>query len=346
MTTSPASITIEDVAARAGVSVATVSRALRGLPNVAPTTRDKVRTVALELGYRPDPNASRLAAKRTNTVGFGVPLLGTWYFSNVVAGAEAVCSAEGYDVLLLAIGSAEARHRTVTGTGPLHRRVDGLLLVDVRLDDDEVAVFATTGATIVTVGDRYDAFPSVAIDDAAGAEDAVQHLIDLGHRSIGIIGDLPGVALEFHVPGARRTGYQAALRRAGIAVRPDHDVPGNFSVEGGYEAMVQLLARTPRPTAVFAMCDEMAIGALAAARDHGLSVPNDLSIVGFDDHEMAAAVGLTTVHQPVSEIGALAARAMLERLDAPAGSPPPPRHVYVPTHLAVRATTAPPPARP
>ncbi len=339
----PSSITIEDVAARAGVSVATVSRALRGLPNVAPTTRDRVRGVALELGYRPDPNASRLAAKRTNTIGFGVPLLGTWYFSQVVSGAEAVCSAEGYDVLLLAIGSAEARHRTVTGTGPLHRRVDGLLLVDVRLDDDEVALFATTGAAIVTVGDRYDVFPSIAIDDAAAAEDAVQHLIDLGHRSIALIGDLPGVALTFHVPGKRRGGYQAALRRAGLAVRPELDVPGNFSVEGGYEAMVHLLGLPDPPTAVFAMCDEMALGAASAVRDRGLSVPLDVSIMGFDDHELSAAVGLTTVHQPVSEIGALAARAMLELLEPPGpdGATPPPRHLLVPTTLMVRDTTGP-----
>ena len=163
-------ITIEDVARRASVSVATVSRALRGLPNVAPATRERVRAVALVMGYRPDPNASRLGARRTRTIGLGVPLLGVWYFSQVMAGAEAVLAADGYDVLLLSIGSVEARHRMTAGDGPLHRRVDGLLLVDLRLETDELSAFATTGAAIVTTGDSYPGLSSVAIDDRAAAD--------------------------------------------------------------------------------------------------------------------------------------------------------------------------------
>lgn len=332
----PSVVTIEDVAARAGVSVATVSRALRGLPNVAPTTRDKVRAVALQLGYRADPNASRLGARRTRTVGVGVPLLGSWYFSQVVAGAEAVLSAEGYDVLLLAIGSAEARRRMVSGAGPLHRRVDGLLLVDLRLEPDEVDTFQRTGATIVTCGDSYPGVPSVAIDDHRAAALAVNHLLNLGHRDIALIGDLPGEALEFTVPGLRRAGYRQALDDAGVPVRLDYDVAGNFSVDGGHEAMVRLLATPRPPTAVFAMSDEMAMGAIRAVRDHGLAVPGDVSIVGFDDHEVSDAVGLTTVRQPVTQIGAFAARAMLHRLD---DEPADPVHLVVDTALVVRGTT-------
>lgn len=332
----PSLITIEDVAASAGVSVATVSRALRGLPNVAPTTRDKVRAVALQLGYRADPNASRLGARRTRTIGVGVPLLGSWYFSQVVAGAEAVFAAEGYDVLLLAIGSADARRRMVDGSGPLHRRVDGLLLVDLRLDPDEVDTFARTGASIVTVGDSYPTFPSVAIDDCRAAAMAVNHLLNLGHRDIALIGDLPGEALEFTVPGLRRAGYRQALDAAGIAVRLDFDVAGNFDVAGGHEAMVRLLATPRPPTAVFAMSDEMAIGAIRAVRDHGLSVPGDVSIVGFDDHELSEAVGLTTVRQPVAQIGAFAARAALHLLD---DAPLAVLHLVVDTSLVVRGTT-------
>lgn len=332
----PFLVTIEDVAARAGVSVATVSRALRGLPNVAPTTRDKVRAVALQLGYRADPNASRLGARRTRTIGMGVPLLGSWYFSQVVAGAEAVLSAEGYDVLLLAIGSAAARRRMVEGDGPLHRRVDGLLLVDLRLDPDEVDTFARTGSSIVTVGDSYPGFPSVAIDDRRAAAMAVTHLLNLGHRDIALIGDLPGEALQFNVPGFRRAGYRQALDDAGVPVRLDYDVAGNFSVDGGHEAMVRLLATPRPPTAVFAMSDEMAIGAIRAVRDHGLRVPEDVSVVGFDDHELAEAVGLTTIRQPVAQIGGLAARAALRLLEE---DPPSPLHQVVETSLAVRTTT-------
>ena len=332
----PGPITIEDVASQAGVSLATVSRALRGLPNVAPTTRDRVRAVAMQLGYRPDPNASRLSSRRTHTVGMGVPLLGSWYFSQAMAGAEAVLAAEGYDVLLLAIGSAAARHRMATGDGPLHRRVDGLLLVDLRLDPDEVVTFTSTGSGIVTVGDSYPEFPSVTIDDRRAAEMAVTHLVNLGHRRIALIGDLPGEALVFHVPGLRRAGYRQALAAAAIPVRLDYDVPGNFSVDGGHEAMVRLLATPEPPTAVFAMSDEMAIGALRAVRDHGWSVPDDVSIVGFDDHELSEAVGLTTVRQPVTHIGGFAARALLDLLD---GHPTAPQHRVVPTSLVLRSTT-------
>jgi LacI family transcriptional regulator, repressor for deo operon, udp, cdd, tsx, nupC, and nupG len=330
-------ITIEDVARRASVSVATVSRALRGLPNVAPTTRDRVRAVALEMGYRPDPNASRLGARRTRTIGFGVPLLGVWYFSQVMAGAEAVLAADGYDVLLLSIGSVEARQRMTAGDGPLHRRVDGLLLVDLRLDTDELNAFAATGAAIVTTGDSYPGLSSVAIDDRGAAEQITRHLVDLGHERIALIGDLPG-AHRFTVPSLRRDGYCRALAAAGLAVVPEYDVPGNFSLDGGHEAMLRLLALPEPPTAVFAMSDEMAFGALRAARDRGVRVPGDVSVVGFDDHDVSATAGLTTVRQPVVEIGAMAAREILGALE--------PDHVathhLLATELVVRTTSAPP----
>lgn len=332
----PGRARIEDVAAGAGVSVATVSRALRGLSNVAPATRERVVAVAESLHYRADPHASRLAAGRTQTIGMGVPLLGAWYFSQVVAGAEAVLAAEGYDLLLVGIGSGEERKRVVREWTLLQKRVDGLILVDLRMDTDEIDALAFGDAHVVTVGDQYGQFPSVTVENRDAARRAVEHLVGLGHRRIGLIGDGPGGALTFSVPAERRAGYRDALETAGVPVDPSLDVPGDFSVDGGAEGMLQLLALPRPPTAVFAMSDEMAMGALKVLRAKGVAVPTEMSVVGFDNHELSDAFGLTTMAQPVVGSGGLAARFLLDRF----GGDRTAHHLVEDTHLIVRETTA------
>jgi LacI family transcriptional regulator, repressor for deo operon, udp, cdd, tsx, nupC, and nupG len=342
----PTSATIEDVALQAGVSMATVSRALRGMPNVAVGTRDRVLAVAKSLNYRPDPHASRLAAGRTHAVGMAVPLLGRWYFSQVVSGARDAFAAAGYDLLLFGVGSGEERSRFVHEWGVLDKRVDGLVLVDLRLDPAELDAVRQAGTTVVSVGDRYDDFPSVTVDNKMGAEIAVQHLINLGHRDIGVIGDTPG-PLPFSVPSDRQAGWAKALTQAGIEPRADLQASGRFTVEGGHRAMTQLLAARTRPSAVFAMSDEMAMGAIKSVRDHGLQVAEDISIVGFDGHELAEVMELTTVSQPVVASGRLAGEFLLRTINAQTGSlrsradllevP----HEVMPTELIARRTSAP-----
>ena len=332
--------TIEDVARRASVSVATVSRALRQLPNVAVATRQRVQQAAQDLAYRADPHASRLAMGRTRTIGMAVPLLGAWYFSQVVAGAEAVLKHEGYDLLLMGVVNSDERRRFVREWVVLQKRVDGLLLVDLRLDPEELAELSDVDAALVTIGDRYRGYSSVTIDNHAAAALAVRHLLDLGHRAVGLIGDSANPELSFSVPGDRRRGYLDAMAGAGIEPRAELEVPGNFTVIGGYAAMARLLATADPPTAVFAMSDEMAIGATKAARDHGLSVPDDLSIIGFDDHDLADAFGLTTIRQPVADIGGQAARFLIERLETRASAGPRVPAVSIePTTLVVRSST-------
>jgi LacI family transcriptional regulator, repressor for deo operon, udp, cdd, tsx, nupC, and nupG len=332
----PAPATIEDVAREAGVSMATVSRALRGLPNVAEATRTRVLAVSNELNYRPDPHASRLAAGRTHAVGMAVPWLGRWYFSQVVSGARDAFAAAGYDLLLFGVGSGEERKRFVHEWGVLDKRVDGLLLVDLRLAPAELDAVRRAGTTVASVGDRYDGFPSVTVDNRLGARLAVQHLLNLGHTDIGLIGDAAG-PLPFSVPSDRHAGWVDALTEAGIEPRPELDVPGRFTVDGGHRAMTQLLAMRRRPTAVFAMSDEMAMGAIKAVRDHGLSVPDDVSIVGFDGHELADVMELTTVEQPVVESGRKAGEFLLHTLTGETDVP----HEVMPTELVVRRTSAP-----
>jgi DNA-binding LacI/PurR family transcriptional regulator len=308
--------TIEDVAAAAGVSVATVSRALRGLPNVAPSTRDHVTEIAGRLAYRPDPAASRLAAGRTRTVAIAVPNLVGWYFAQVIGGAEAVLSDAGYDLLVIGVTGDDARARFLHDAQRLDRRADGLILVDLSLTDEEAAELAATDIHVVTIGFECPAISSVLLDDAAVGRDAANHLLDLGHRDIGLIEGAPGDQLRFAVPARRRQGFAEALRARGVEPYTEAIAAGNLSVEGGAEAMTQLLRLERRPTAVFAMSDEMAMGALRAAREAGLTVPDDISIIGVDDHELAHVLDLTTVGQDVAGKGSTAARWIVTDLEA------------------------------
>lgn len=335
--------TIEDVAQAAGVSVATVSRALRGLPNVASATRAKVEEAATRLKYRPDPNASRLATGQGHAIGVALPNIGGWYFSQVLAGVEAVLAPAGFDLLVYAAAEPGDRRRFLSDALPSRQRVDGLVLVDLALPGDEVAHWAESGVRVVTIGQRTEPFPSVTVDNRAASAAAVGHLLDLGHRDVALIDAVEDDRFHFTVPGLRRAGFHDALEARGLTVRPDHVAAGLFTVESGRSAMDALLATAVVPTAVFAASDEMAIGAMHSARQHGLSVPGDLSVVGFDDHDLAAAVGLTTVRQPVVDIGGRAAALLLEEM---AAGEPEGDHVVMPTELIVRTSTGRPSARP
>lgn len=331
--------TIEDVAAAAGVSVATVSRALRGLPNVAPTTRDRVVQIAESMGYRPDPAASRLAAGRTRTVAVVVPNLSGWYFSQVVGGAEAVLSEMGYDLLVMGVSGAEARTRFLESALNLHRRVDGLIIVDIRVASDEADRLREADIDVVSIGFECEGLSSVMLDDVGVGEKATKHLLDLGHRDIAIMEGLPDDPLRFAVPNRRREGYEAAHAAAGVGVAERERSSGNFSVEGGADAMATLLKSADPPTAVFAMSDEMAMGAIRTAREAGISVPDDLSIIGVDDHDLATVLDLTTVRQDVAGHGAVAARWITDDLTAGVRRI---RREVPRTQLVVRGTTAPP----
>lgn len=334
----PRPVTIDDVAELARVSVATVSRALRGLPNVAPTTRVRVEEAAETLRYRPDPAAARLATGRTTTVALAIPVLDSWYFTKVMAGAEAVLSGAGYDTLIFSLDSDETRHRVLTG--PLVRRADGLILVDLHLYDDELRALLLHGVRIATIGYEIPGASTVIVDDRRVAREAVSHLTELGHRRIGLISGATDDPQGFAVPQLRREGYHDELRRNGIDIVPSFDVGGNFSVIGGYEAACELLALPEPPTAIFAMSDEMAFGVWRAASERGLSIPDDLSVVGIDDHEVSEVLGLTTVQQQVAEHGSVAAELLLRHLS---GAVDEPQSHTVATGLVLRSSTAPPP---
>ena len=331
-------VTIEEVARRAGVSVATVSRALRGLPNVAEATRARVESVAQELDYHPDTYASRLATGRNDTVALAVPHIDGWYFSEVAAGVERVLADAGLDVLLYSVADQDARRRLLSGPAALRRRMDGLVLIDVLLTEEETRVLAREGANVVTVGQHTDAFPSVTVDERAASREAIRHLVALGHTRIAFVGSAEPTPLQFDVPTQRRAGYRDVLAEAGLALDPELEVSGDFRAASGHAAMAHLLSLADPPTAVFAISDEMAIGAMRAARDHDRRVPEDISIVGFDDHDFAEVFGLTTVRQDPKWQGETAGRLLLGQARDPQDEA---RHPAAAFGLVVRSSTGP-----
>jgi LacI family transcriptional regulator, repressor for deo operon, udp, cdd, tsx, nupC, and nupG len=327
---------IGDVAARAGVSTATVSRALRGLPKVSVATRQRVLTAARDLDYRVSASASRLASGRTSTVAVVSPYISRWFFGQVISGAEAVLRDAGLDLLLYVVSTPESRARFFAEL-PLRGRVDAVMVLTLPLDDTEVASLAALRMPVTTVGLTVPGFSSVRIDDVAGAMSAVNHLLALGHRRIAMIAGPPGPA-RLTALGDRSLGFATALAAAGVGVADECEVDGDYTVEGGERAMASLLSLPTLPTAVFAQSDEMAMGALRAIRKVGLRCPEDISVVGFDDHEMAALFDLSTVAQSAREQGARAARQLFATLDGNG----PPTSEEVPTYLVVRGTTCPP----
>lgn len=336
---------IHDLARETGVSTATVSRALRGLPRVSEDTRQRVMEAAVRLGYVPSPHAVGLASGgQTRTVAIVVLFVTRWFFATVISGAERVLRDRGYDVLLYNLDDDEEARRRVLGTHLLTKRVDALLVVGLGPTPQEVHWLSSQGMPVVTVGARIAQWPSVRVDDELVARTAVEHLVGLGHRRIAYVGMINDTGISLATPRARVRGYRDTLRDAGIEHDPELELEGHFTLEGGVAAGHRIAALSPRPTAVFCASDEMAFGVLRAARDEGLRVPEDLSVVGVDDHEMASFFDLTTIRQPVLEQGRVAAQQVLGLMapDRPTEESGVAQHVELATDLLVRGTTAPP----
>ncbi len=327
--------TIADVARMAGVSEATVSRAMRDFPQVRPALRERVLAAAAELNYVADSNASRLASGKTRTIGVIAPQLTTWYVSQMSAGLEDVLHAAGNDLLVSALSTPARRQDLREGRARFRQRVDALVLVDVFVGRDWTP--PPSEPPVIVVGEKLDSGYSLGIDDELGGFLATRHLLDLGHRRIGLIaGGAPesdfSPVSEFRTAGATR-----ALRSYDL--EPATVQNGLFTIEGGRAAATAILdmSAATRPTAIFSFSDEMAFGALHAIRERGLAVPGDISIVGFDDHTVSESVGLSTVRQPVRELGRRAAqRALLASSDEPFGND----HELLPIELIVRSSTA------
>ena len=305
--------TIRDVAREAGVSVATVSRVLNNSGPVGGETRRRILEVAAALRYTPDSAARSLITRRTNTIGILLPDLYGEFFSEVIRGIDATAQRGGYHLLVSSShndkGALEAAMRAMRG------RVDGLVVMSPDVDAHAlVANLAdTTPVVLLNCDVEGTAFDSLNIDNFGGASAMVTHLLGRGHRRIAFVGG----SERNHDAAERLRGYRATLSAAGIAPKPEWERAGDFTEAGGYRAATEVIALDPRPTAIFAANDSMAIGALSALREAGIQVPGDVVVVGFDDIPIARYMSppLTTVHVEINELGERATRMLLQAVE-------------------------------
>lgn len=339
-------IGIDEVARAAGVSTTTVSRALSGRGRVSEATRERVRQTAERLGYVVTAAAATLASGRAQNVGVVVPLLDRWFFATVLDGIAAQLAPRGYDLTLYALTDDPAQRRGLFETSLRRRRVDGLIVLSGLLTDDEVAHVAGLGLPVVGLGVPRGDFPSLRVDDTAVGRVATEHLLQRGHRDIAHISEslpaTPPADPEFEIPSRRRRGYEAAMADAGI--RAPRFAEADFTIDGGRRAAHALLRSAEPPTAIFAASDEMAYGVLTAARELGLSVPGDLSVIGVDGHDLAGLFDLTTIDQFPHAQGERAGEAILAALEAPTPAEAGLAAASLPFELVVRGSTAGPPA--
>ena len=338
---------IKDVADRAGLSIATVSRALSGKANVSAKSRKLAKTAAAELGFVPSYHASSLASGRNHNVGLVLPSVHRWYFSSVLEGVSATLLDAGYDLTLYNVGDQAARRQSVLNDFLLRKRLDAVIAVALVLTDDEIQRLLAIHRPIVGIGGALAGASTIRINDSGLSRMATNHLIRLGHTRIAHLTGDPALNQDFKLPGIRQAGFEAAMKDAGLPVRPEWQISADFTIQGAYTSARRLLGMgTERPTAIFAASDEMAIGTILAARDFGLRVPHDLSVIGMDGHELGEVFGLTTINQDARGQGALAARLLLETLDAgtPAGNDGSASDREYPTELVIRTSTAVPPA--
>jgi DNA-binding LacI/PurR family transcriptional regulator len=324
--------TIIDVARRAGVSKSVVSRVMRSEASVSSVSRAAVTAAAQELGYRANAVARSLVQRRTYNVGVMVSDLHNIFFAEVLDGLYAAAADRGYRTLITT-GNRDPLAEARALEQLLELRADGVVLAGSRMPDEAIAAAARV-IPIAAVGSdlRLSGVDVVVDDDHKGAVLAVEHLIGLGHRDIALIDGGKGAGAA-----ERRAGYRSAMAAAGLGAHVRVE-PGDFTESGGYEGARRLLNGRRRPTAIFASNDQSAVGALNAVIEAGLNVPEDVSLMGYDNTALAALrhISLTTIHQPRNQIGEMAMRAVVRRIEKPGLAAR--RHVLAPK-LVVRSTT-------
>jgi LacI family transcriptional regulator len=327
-------VTIAEVAKQAGVGVATVSRVLNGSPAVREETRRRVLDAIEALGYAPNAAARALSTGRSLAVAVVAPFFTRPSVMERLRGVSHVLAGAGYQLVLFDVerpGEAAEYFRRLSGGGGL----DALLSISLCPADDDLERFADAGVPVILVDHPHVSVPAVHTDDVAGGRLATEHLLELGHRRIAFLGDFEHNYYGFVSSARRRVGYEQALAAAGIEVDPAIVLRGPHGREAAAALTREALDGPEPPTALFAASDTQAVGALEAAEALGARVPGDLSVVGYDDIELARHAGLTTVAQPLEESGACGAAMVLAALE---GGPIHGRKL--PVALVVRHTTA------
>jgi DNA-binding LacI/PurR family transcriptional regulator len=330
-------VTISDVAAQAGVGAGTVSRVLNDSPSVSEPTRRRVLAAIELLDYRPNPLARGLSRGRAHTFGVVVPFFPQPSAVERMRGVIESLSGSHYDLVLFNVESTTERDQHFAEL-VRRDRADGLLVMSMPPPAVAVTSLLGHGVPVVLVDAAADGIPCVVTDDVEGGSIATRHLVSLGHQRIAFLGDDPDNPFGFTSSLYREQGFRQAMADAGLDVDERLVRHGPHDRTVGRRLGEQLLALRSRPTAVFAASDILALGVLEAARSAGLDVPEDLSVVGFDDIDVSSWIDLTTVHQPLVESGRMGARLLL---DALSDRPPEPTQHRLPLQLVVRSTTGP-----
>ena len=334
-------VTIRDVAKKANVGIATVSRVLNDNPAVSPSTRQKVLKAIEELDYTPNPTAQRLSLGRTHTISVILPFLTIPSFVERLRGVQhamAECGVEcEYDLVLYG-ADTEERIDYLFSILPRKSRTDGILVLSLRPNEEQAERMLQSDVPVILVDATYPKLSSVYIDNYKGGIMATKYLLNLGHRKIAFLSDYLKNVFRFSAMKDRFDGYCQALKEAGIAFNPEYHQQVPHDRELASEAVYKWLIGDNRPTAIFASSDTQAIGVIFAARELGLRVPEDLSVIGFDDIRDAELVSLTTIKQPLFESGHTGAMMLLDCLRTGKKNT---KAVLQDIELVVRKTTAP-----
>lgn len=331
-------ITIKDVAEKANVSVATVSRVLNASEKVIPETRDKVLAVCEELGYSPNLQAKRLKLGRAQAILAVLPFLTLPSIVERLRGLQEALATSEYDLIPFSVGSPEERE-TYLASLANPSRADGVLVISMPITEQQVRRFQAVNMPVVLIDSVHPDLKRVIVDDIAGGKMATDHLIELGHTRIGFISDYLDNPLHFSAMEDRYTGYIQALAEHQIEVHPQNQKEGEHGREEAMEMALELLQLPTPPTAIFAASDTQAIGVLDAAKQMNLSVPEDLSVVGYDDIRDAGYVNLTTIKQPLYESGIEGGKALIKMIDYLEFEP---LETILPVSLVIRNTTTAP----
>jgi len=337
--------TLADVAKKAGVSKSTASRALSGRGSVAKATREKVSAAADELGFVASSAAESLATGRSRNIAVVTPFINRWFYGEVIDGVESALIGAGYDLTLYRLTDDLEQRKALFDYFLVRKGVDAVIALTLFISDDEVQRLRKLGKPIVGIGGRIPNVPTFSINDVETSKRAAEHLITLGHTRLMHIGGDQEKQLDFEVHSNRLAGFREALAAAGLS-QPNDFLGDDFNMAGGYRSAMKALSDpATRPTGIAAASDEIAFGVITAARELGLRVPEDVSVIGIDGHPLGETFGLTTMNQHPATQGTMAVSQALAQLGG-AWDERDDAHLELQVDLKVRTSTAPPPRGP
>jgi LacI family transcriptional regulator/LacI family repressor for deo operon, udp, cdd, tsx, nupC, and nupG len=327
--------TIHDVARVAGVGIGTVSRVLNEHPSVRPATREKVLAAIAQLHFKPNPIARSMISKRTDAIGVVVPFFTRPFQIEVLRGVQNALSRAQKELVLYNVENDTQRDHYFSEI-PMHRRVDGMLIISLPPSDSVVQSFHDVGLPTILIDAYSPHVTSLVVNNVEGAYQAVKSLLDKGHRHIGFINGIIEGNFKFNQANDRLIGFHRALGEAGLPFEPNMIVEGEWNRQAGRDAARSLLTQNPRPTAIFAASDLQAIGVLETAQSLNIAVPSELAVIGFDGLEIAELLNLSTVQQPMLQMGEIGTTQLLAHI----GNPQlPPELIRLSTTLVERLTT-------